>query len=332
MIHAKTKSFNEAFRPKAVRGLAAHLALAGALCSALACWWSTLRLRAWEALSPLAGAFPAVSALEPPPGLAASAPGLADAATALSSDGAALGLACAAVALACAGLWGHITLKDWDSLHDGTWVGGSRSGSRTHGDAWLESKPSTLRKLTYDWEEGKAPEGGNLVVGELGGSIRLIDAVHAGLLAASGGRKSRRSIIETLCANVAAGHSIMVNDVKGELRAFTEAWVRSRGTHDVVVVRFDTPGKSMRFDPLARAKAALAEGGAGAATRELRELAKCVVPQALSGQPFFSDGARNVFVGLCLLVLASPDVPEGCRNIRTVQALLAPFDGTAPVE
>ncbi len=56
------------------------------------------------------------------------------------------------------------------------------------------------------------------------------------------------------------------------------------------------------------------------------------MPQALSGQPFFSDGARNVFVGLCLLVLASPDVPEGCRNIRTVQALLAPSDGTAPAE
>lgn len=290
MIHAKTKSFNEAFRPKAVRGLAAHLALAGALCSALACWWSTLRLRAWEALSPLAGVFPAVSALEPPPGLAASAPGLADAATALSSDGAALGLACAAVALACAGLWGHITLRDWDSLHDGTWVGGSRSGSRTHGDAWLESKPSTLRKLTYGWEEGKAPEGGNLAVDELGGSIRLIDAVHAGLLAASGGGKSRRSVIETLCANVAAGRSVMVNDVKGELGAFTEAWVRSRGTHDVVVVRFDAPGKSMRFDPLARAKAALAEGGAGAGNarapraREVRRATGALRPALLLGR------------------------------------------------
>lgn len=332
MGHQKAKSFNEPFAPKVARDGVVALAIAAALCSMLACWWPRLRSGAWEALAPFAGGTAMLAALEPPAGLGAVEPGLDAAHAAVELDGTALAAGCAAVIAALAATWIWSELSAWRSLHDGTWVGGSRSGVRTHGDAWLESRPSALRGLTHGWAEGGLPEGGNLVVGELGGSIRLVDSVHAALLAASGGGKSRRVIIETLCANVRSGHSVMVNDVKGELRAFTEAWVRSLGTHDVVTVRFDAPERSMRFDPLARAKAALAEGGAGAATRELRELAKCVVPQALSGQPFFSDGARNVLVGLCLFVLSSPEVPDGCRNLRTVQALLSPSDGTAPVE
>ena len=332
MGHQRTKSFNEPFAPRALRRGAATLALALAACVALACWWPTLRAEVWEAVAPLAGGSARLAALEPPEGIGAMEPGIDAARATVELDGPALAMGCAAVFSAFVAMWAWNEASAWRSLHDGTWVGGSRSGVRTHGDAWLESRPSALKRLTFGWEAGKAPEGGNLAVGELGGSVRLIDTVHAALLAASGGGKSRRVIIETLCANVAAGRSVMVNDVKGELRAFTEAWVRSKGTHNVVVVRFDEPAKSMRFDPLARAKAALAEGGAGAATRELRELAKCVVPQALSGQPFFSDGARNVFVGLCLLVLTSPEVPDGCRNLRTVQALLAPSDSTPQVE
>lgn len=332
MGHQRAKSFNEPFAPRVARDGAVALAIAATSCAALACWWPRLRSGFWEALAPFAGGADMLAALEPPAGLGAMGPGIDAAHAAVELDGPALIAGCAVVIAAFAAVWIWNEVSAWRSLHDGTWVGGSRSGVRTHGDAWLESRPSALRRLTHGWAEGGLPEGGNLAVGELGGSIRLVDSVHAALLAASGGGKSRRVIIETLCANVRSGHSVMVNDVKGELRAFTEAWVRSLGTHDVVTVRFEAPERSMRFDPLARAKAALAEGGVGVATRELRELAKCVVPQALSGQPFFSDGARNVFVGLCLLVLTRPEVPDERRSLRTVQSLLAPSDGTTPVE
>lgn len=332
MGHRKTKSFNEAFASRVARGGVLALTLALLACVVLACWWPALRSGAWEAASPFVGGLPLAAALAPPPGLEAMGPGPAAALSAVEHDGRALAAGCAVVVAAIAVMWAWTELSSWNSLHDGTWVGGARSGVRTHGDAWLESRPSVLRGLTYGWSEGRVPRGGNLVVGELGGSLRLIDSVHAALLAASGGGKSRRIIIETICANVAAGKSVMVNDIKGEIRAYSEKWVRARGTHDVVSVRFDAPERSMRFDPLARAREALDSRGAGAATRELRELAKCVVPQALSGQPFFSDGARNVFVGLCLFVLTSPEVPDECRNLRTVQALLSPTDGAAPVE
>lgn len=332
MGHQRSKSFNEPFAPRALRGGTVALALAVAACVALACWWPTLRAAVWDAMAPFSGGSAMLADLEPPQGLDGTGSGPEAALAAIGLDGTALAMGCAVTVAAFAAMWGWSELAAWRSLHDGTWVGGSRSGVRTHGDAWLESRPSALRRATYGWVPGKAPEGGNLVVGELGSSVRLVDAVHAALLAGSGGGKSRRVIIETLCVNVCSGNSVMVNDVKGELRAFTEAWVRSRGTHDVVAVRFDAPAGSMRFDPLARAGEALASGGAGAATRELRELARCVVPQALSGQPFFSDGARNVFVGLCLFVLSNPVVPDECRNLRTVQALLAPTDGSSPVE
>lgn len=210
-------------------------------------------------------------------------------------------------------------------IHDGTWVGGRRApGAPIHGDARLVSKPSELRRLTRDWHEGRPPEGGTLAVGTLGGEIRLIDSVHACVLAESGEGKSRRVAIPSALANFLMGRSLVINDIKGELRAYLEPYFRRAGTHRIMDVMFDAPAASARFDPLERAKAAYRDEGHGGATRELRELARCIVPSALKGQPFFTDNARNLFVGIALRIIMDDGIPEERKTVMSVAAALAP--------
>lgn len=218
-------------------------------------------------------------------------------------------------------------------LHNGTWVGGRRApGSAVHGDARLVSRPGELKRLSHAWVKGGKPKHGTLAVGEIGASIRLIDSIHACVLAESGEGKSRRIAALTCLANFLQGRSLIINDIKGELRAWLEPRFRAEGTHRIIDVRFDAPGASARFDPLEIAKTAYARGGAGEATRELRELARCIVPKDSRSNPFFADGARNLFVGIALHVVKSPDIPEGQRTIMSVAAAMAPLGGRGPLD
>lgn len=60
------------------------------------------------------------------------------------------------------------------------------------------------------------------------------------------------------------------------------------------------------------------------ATRELRELARCIVPSALKGQPFFTDNARNLFVGIALRIIMDEGVPEESKTVMSVAAAISP--------
>ena len=159
-----------------------------------------------------------------------------------------------------AGIWNHLDWSRW--LHDGTWVGGRRApGAPIHGDARLISAHGELKRRSESWQEGGKPSSGTLVVGEIGKSVRLIDSVHACILAESGEGKSRRVAILSALANFEQGRSLIINDIKGELRAFLEPTFEKAGTHRIVDVMFDSPASSARFDPLERAKEAFnAEG------------------------------------------------------------------------
>lgn len=238
---------------------------------------------------------------------------------------AAFPMGCAAVlgVSTCIGIWSHLDWLRW--LHDGTWVGGRRApGAPIHGDARLISGHSELKRVSDSWKEGKAPSGGTLVVGEVGRSVRLIDSVHACILAESGEGKSRRVAILSALANFEQGRSLIINDIKGELRAFLEPTFEKAGTHRIVDVMFDSPASSARFDPLERAKEAFNAEGTGGCTRELREVARCIVPAPSKGQPFFYDGARNLFVGISLALIEGPSIPNEEKTVMSVAAAISP--------
>lgn len=230
-----------------------------------------------------------------------------------------------------AGIWSHLDWSRW--LHDGTWVGGRRApGAPIHGDARLISAHGELKRRSESWQEGKRPSGGTLVVGEVGKSIRLIDSVHACILAESGEGKSRRIAIMSAMANFEQGRSIVINDIKGELRAYLEPAFEKAGTHRIVDVMFDAPASSVRFNPLERAKEAFRAEGAGGCARELRELARCIVPSPSKGQPFFYDGARNLFVGISLTLIESASIPEDEKTVMSVAAAISPLGDQGPLD
>ena len=222
-----------------------------------------------------------------------------------------------------AGVWSHFDWSRW--LHDGTWVGGRRApGAPIHGDARLISAHGELKRKSKSWQEGERPSGGTLVVGEIGKSVRLIDSVHACILAESGEGKSRRVAILSALANFEQGRSLIINDIKGELRAFLEPTFEKAGTHRIVDVMFDSPASSARFDPLERAKEAFNAEGTGGCTRELREVARCIVPAPSKGQPFFYDGARNLFVGISLALIEGPSISNEEKTVMSVAAAISP--------
>lgn len=330
----KQKSFNcsaaAALRSSMRRGAAAG----AASCLAVACSWEWLRYEALSFLSSLAAfGAPAPGARPAPPGRIIESPTAALSRVLGSGDAGPFLLACAA-ALSMGLLLG---LSDYVSrarrLHDGTWVGGRRApGASVHGDARLVSSPRELGRASFAWREGERPRGGALAVGELGRSVMLIDSVHACVLGGSGDGKSRRIAIATCLANFLEGRSLVVNDVKGELRAYLEPYFLGAGTHRVVDVMFDDPGASVRFDPLRLAKDAFAAEGAGGAARELRELARCIVPTATSGQPFFNDNARNLFIGLSLRLISDPEIPEEQKTVMSVAAAISPRAGQSPLD
>lgn len=222
-----------------------------------------------------------------------------------------------------AGVWSHFDWSRW--LHDGTWVGGRRApDAPIHGDARLISAHGELKHRSESWKEGGKPSGGTLVVGEIGRSVRLIDSVHACILAESGEGKSRRVAILSALANFEQGRSLIINDIKGEIRAFLEPTFEKAGTHRIVDVMFDSPASSARFDPLERAKEAFNAEGTGGCTRELREVARCIVPAPSKGQPFFYDGARNLFVGISLALIEGPSIPNEEKTVMSVAAAISP--------
>lgn len=230
-----------------------------------------------------------------------------------------------------AGVWSHFDWSRW--LHDGTWVGGRRApGAPIHGDARLISAHGELKRKSKSWQEGERPSGGTLVVGEIGKSVRLIDSVHACILAESGEGKSRRVAILSALANFEQGRSIIINDIKGELRAFLEPAFEKAGTHRIVDVMFDAPASSVRFDPLERAKEAFRAEGAGGCARELRELSRCIVPAPSKGQPFFYDGARNLFVGISLALIEDASIPEDEKTVMSVAAAISPSGDQGPLD
>lgn len=326
---SKQKSFNvdegAHLRRRVAAGTAAGTAIALALLPAV---WR--RLEAWViGIAATITSFGTAAAPEPPDTMFQNP--LEVLPELVQDDTFLVGCAATLTVSMAAGIWSHLDWSRW--LHDGTWVGGRRApGAPIHGDAKLISAHGELKRRSESWQEGGKPSGGTLVVGEIGRSVRLIDSVHACILAESGEGKSRRVAILSAMANFEQGRSLIINDIKGELRAFLEPAFEKAGTHRIVDVMFDAPASSVRFDPLERAKEAFRAEGAGGCARELRELARCIVPAPSKGQPFFYDGARNLFVGISIALIESESIPEDEKTVMSIAAAISPSGDQGPLE
>lgn len=332
----KPKSFNRDMKRELAGTLAAHGVDAVIACAAAAGAWDYAR---WWTLSLISGlsVLLRLPTADPGPEPTYVFRGPLEAAADAAASGQA-GELLAALALVAASVlalgfvsWG----RSWARLHDGTFAG-DRAPTRTHGDAWLESRPSRVARRCPPWD-GKAAAEGLVAAGCIGGGIAMVPAVHCLIRAGSGAGKSRRALAPSIAAAIDRNAhgiptSVIVHDPKSEIRAWTEPLARRAGM-EVVAIRLDEPVKSARFNPLDRAIAALGTEGTAGAVAELRELSSAIVPDAFSsGQRFFTDASRNLLTGLCLLAITDERIPDGARNLSTVLALLEPRDGKSAVK
>ena len=332
----KPKSFNRDMRRELAGTLAAHGVAAGIACVASASAWDYAR---WWTASLISGlsVLLRLPTADPGPEPAYVFRGPLEAAADAAASGKA-GELLAAFALVAASIlvlglisWG----RSWARLHDGTFAG-DRAPTRTHGDAWLESRPSRVARRCPVWD-GREAAKGVIVAGSVGDGLATVPAVHSLIRAGSNAGKTRRALAPSIAAAIDRNAhgiptSVIVHDPKSEIRAWTEPLARRAGM-EVVAIRLDEPVKSARFNPLDRAIAALGTEGVAGAVAELRELSSAIVPDAFSsGQRFFTDASRNLLTGLCLLAITDGRIPDDARNLSTVLALLEPRDGKSAVK
>ena len=332
----KPKSFNRDMKRELVDALAAHGIIAGVAAIATvsawdyASWWMASLASDLSTLLHLQVGDPGT---EPDTVLRNPLDTLADTLATGKVGGLLTAVATVAVTIMVLGLvsWA----RSWLRLHDGTFAG-NRAPTRTHGDAWLESRPSRVARRCPPWD-GKEVARGLVAAGCVGDGIAMVPAVHCLIRAGSGAGKTRRALAPSIAAAIdrnahGVPTSVIVHDPKSEIRAWTEPLARRAGM-EVVAIRLDEPVKSARFNPLDRAISALGTEGVAGAVAELRELSSAIVPDAFSsGQRFFTDASRNLLTGLCLLAIADERIPDGARNLSTVLALLEPRDGKSAVK
>lgn len=332
----KPKSFNRDMKKELADTLAAHAVAAGIACVATVSAWDHISWWAASLSSDLSvflqlqvddpGPEPDVIFRNPLESIADSAatgrlPLLASATAAVAAIIILLGLVS----------W----VRSWMCLHDGTFAG-DRAPTRTHGDAWLESRPSRIARRCPVWN-GKGAAKGLVATGCIGSGIAMVPAVHCLIRAGSGAGKSRRALAPSIAAAIDRNAhgiptSVIVHDPKSEIRAWTEPLARKAGMR-VIAIRLDDPVRSARYNPLDRAISALKTEGLPGAVSELRELSSTIVPDAFSsGQRFFTDASRNLITGLCLLAITDERIPIEARNLSTVLALLEPRGGKSAVK
>lgn len=135
--------------------------------------------------------------------------------------------------------WG----RSWARLHDGTFAG-DRAPTRTHGDAWLESRPSRVARRCPVWD-GREAAKGVIVAGSVGDGLATVPAVHSLIRAGSNAGKTRRALAPSIAAAIDRNAhgiptSVIVHDPKSEIRAWTEPLARRAGM-EVVAIRLDEP-------------------------------------------------------------------------------------------
>lgn len=218
----KPKSFNRDMKKELAGTLAAQGVAAVIACAATASAWDYAR---WWTLSLISG----LSVLlrlptadpGPEPAYVFRSPleAAADAAASGEIGEVLAALALVATAVLILGLvsWA----RSWARLHDGTFAG-DRAPTRTHGDAWLESRPSRVARRCPPWD-GKTAAEGLVAAGCIGGEIAMVPAVHCLIRAGSGAGKSRRATAPSIVAAIDRNAhgiptSVIVHDPKSEIR------------------------------------------------------------------------------------------------------------------
>lgn len=177
-----------------------------------------------------------------------------------------------------------------------------------HGTRWAseeEIKQSMTRVRLSD-AEGRFVSG--LPVISNGETVYVDDSdAHSLIIGSTGSKKTRLFAMPMLELIRRAGESAVVTDPKGELYDLTAASFEKSG-YQVDVINLRDPYRSNGWNPLAVARAYQEAGNTERASGIVNDFAATFIPDATTGEPYWTQAARAMLQGLALMLIEGTNI------------------------
>lgn len=141
---------------------------------------------------------------------------------------------------------------------------------------------------------------------------------HTQYLGVSGSGKSYMGTILLARSCIEGGKSMLVADSKGEIYEHTACYAKDKG-YKIIVMNFRDLFRSDCYNPLTAIYELMNSGDPRkeqVAMEMLDEFAHILYPSVKTGDPFWIDSARSLFVGVCLAILE-----YGTREQATLESI-----------
>ncbi|WP_066262847.1 type IV secretory system conjugative DNA transfer family protein [Hydrogenophaga flava] len=197
----------------------------------------------------------------------------------------------------------------------GALIAAARPRRALHGDARFASAGEVARAGLVD--SSKHPDTPSILIGRFKGRYLALPGQLSVMLSAP--TRSGKGVGVVIPNLLNWPDSVVVLDIKGENHAITAGYRAAHGQAVYAFSPFDEQARSHRWNPLTAVRTSpLHRVG------DLLGIGQVFFPNDGSGtssEAFFNDQARNLFLGLGLLLLETPELP------RTVGELLRQSSG-----
>ena len=197
----------------------------------------------------------------------------------------------------------------------GALIAAARPRRALHGDARFASAGEVARAGLVD--SAKHPDTPSILIGRFKGRYLALPGQLSVMLSAP--TRSGKGVGVVIPNLLNWPDSVVVLDIKGENHAITAGYRAAHGQAVYAFSPFDEQARSHRWNPLTAVRTSpLHRVG------DLLGIGQVFFPNDGSGtssEAFFNDQARNLFLGLGLLLLETPELP------RTVGELLRQSSG-----
>lgn len=150
----------------------------------------------------------------------------------------------------------------------------------------------------------------------------ITDDVHTMTIGSTGCGKTRTLVLQTLCALALAGEGIVVSDPKGELYHYMHTFLETFG-YTVCVIDFNSPRKSMCYNPLQPIIDAVNRGEINEASEKAWDMVNILVEKSEKGEPIWTNGEMAIIVASILAVVYdNQDCPE-YQNLTNVYEFIS---------
>lgn len=144
---------------------------------------------------------------------------------------------------------------------------------------------------------------------------------HSLIIGATRVGKSRTLVLPSIGLTAMAGESMVIVDMKGELYLSTRYFLESKG-YEVIVLDFDDPQYSNRYNFLQPTIDALNRGSTSKAITAARDMATMLVPEGHANETIWVDGAREVLTLSGLICTHDNVNAPQFQNLANVQQFI----------